>query len=29
MDTLKTALLQIAPCGMLEGNLQKEIASTP
>ena len=27
MDTLKIALLQIAPCGTLEGNLKKGIAS--
>ena len=27
MDTLKIALLQIAPCGTLEGNLEKGIAS--
>jgi len=27
MDTLKMALLQIAPCGTLEGNLEKGIAS--
>lgn len=27
MNTLKIALLQIAPCGTLEGNLQKGIAS--
>ena len=27
MDTLKIALLQIAPCGSLEGNLEKGIAS--
>ncbi len=27
MQTLKIALLQIAPCGTLEGNLEKGIAS--
>ena len=27
METLKIALLQIAPCGTLEGNLEKGIAS--
>ena len=27
MNTLKIALLQIAPCGTLEGNLEKGIAS--